>query len=128
MLAAILVEVQGPPEGVEDLGRRVPLVALLEAGVVVRAHRRQDGDLFSAQAAHPAYALLGQADVVRADRCASCPEEVAECPRCHLQRLDPVLLSCLAVPHPGWTGPSSPTPSWGRLAACRLRPLSDCHP
>ncbi len=100
------VQPQGAAECVEHLGRGVALAPLFQAGVVVRVHPGQDGDLFPAQPGHLAYAVARHADVLRLQTRPACAEELSQVVVGHRPRLGPggdVLPGCGAPrQHTSW--------------------------
>ena len=73
-----VVELQGPGDRVEHLGRDPGQGAAFQLGVVLDADPGQGGDLDAAQPGHPAGADVGQPGLLRGDPGAPRDEELAD--------------------------------------------------
>jgi len=82
-----LVEAQRPGDRGEDLGRRVPIMALLEPGVVLGADPGQHGHLASLEAWDPAAAGLRDVRLGGREERAAGAQVLAEAACCHAASL-----------------------------------------
>jgi hypothetical protein len=109
---------------VDDLRRRVPIVALLEPDVVRRTDAGQHGQLFAAQPRGPSPAGHGDADLFRCDEPATRPQELTPCVLRALQ----VRLSRARARH--WASVSRSDGSGTRCAARgrgKVKPVARQH-
>lgn len=110
VLARLVIHPQRAGDGLEDQRGGAALAALFEAGVAVAVHAGQDGDLLPTQPRHPAGAVGGEPDVVRAQAGAASTQEVSEVVAGHLFRLSRPQLACRGAPYPGTIRPGSSFP------------------
>jgi hypothetical protein len=74
---------QRPGQRGQHLLARLRAALLLQAGVVVRGHRRQRGDLLAAQSPGPAPRPGGQPDVLGPQLLPAMPQEASQCRTIH---------------------------------------------
>ncbi|GAA2322363.1 hypothetical protein Scani_46530 [Streptomyces caniferus] len=100
------------------------LAALFQAGVVVRVHAGQDGDLLTAQSADSADAVARHADVLRLHARPACAQEISQVVVSHALRLGRgagEVPGCAAPRHhPSWSGPARPRSLGVRVGRARL--------
>jgi hypothetical protein len=76
--AFLVGELQSPGDGGEDLGGHAADVALLEAGVPLRADAGEHGDLLPAESGDASTGARGEAELLRGEPRAPADEEVAD--------------------------------------------------
>jgi hypothetical protein len=75
---AVVVELQDPGEGLQDLHRGATIPSLFQAQVVLRADPGEHRDLLATQARHPPASRPRDSDLVGSHELAARPQVVAQ--------------------------------------------------